>query len=306
MNIVEFVERTQGIQLSTFQNSFLLSNIQSESMNHTQCIDAECAQATPCDPHKTPDKLAKYSYEYSNYNERWYIRCEGFSVDMYYAWSSTSLEEQYGQGSYVVEIYREWAVSSLQKVREDFKKKTGRCEELNRPPHPNSLDCLQVTPVQAFVPKRKRKDKTAMSDYAIQSEFDYGDTVATSLAAKKVDYLTGRLHDAFDAKNTELQRMFHLIDDQAPRTPEELIERIKAGKFTLPEKDKRRTYWGAYDQIIWRDPSAKKDQDGYDAAFDLLEKERTKAKDAIMISDPADGLKAIQALEAWTPTGAAN
>lgn len=125
-------------------------------------------------------------------------------------------------------------------------------------------------------------------------------------------YLEGRLQDIYYTKRDPLEAKFGLTDDDAPRTPKEFKERMDAGKFQIrgididKDKGEQYRYWHWTDLIRWRDPAVKADQEGFDAAKKDLKAKRQAALDIIKIGEPADGLKAIQELEAWEPTGAAS
>lgn len=125
-------------------------------------------------------------------------------------------------------------------------------------------------------------------------------------------YLERRLFEVYADKRDPLESLFGLLDDHAPQTPAELAARIADGKFTIrgtgddTKNAAHYRYWGAAELIQWRDPAKKADMDGFKAAKDALKAERQKALDIIKIDDPKSGLEAIKALEAWTPTGAAN
>jgi len=118
----------------------------------------------------------------------------------------------------------------------------------------------------------------------------------------KVYYLEGRINSIASEKIIALSNQFGINDDPDPRTPAELVARITAGKYILPDPAKRKAY-NALDGIRWRDPSVKEDMDGYNAAISALKVQKIAAKDIIMVKDPAtDGLAALQAFEAWQPT----
>jgi len=124
-------------------------------------------------------------------------------------------------------------------------------------------------------------------------------------------YLTNRLQEVYSDKRDPLEAAFGLTDDEAPRGPLELSERLKAGKFSVryleadTHPDAYR-YWHWTDLIQWRDPAAKRDEDGFKKAVEELKALRQAALDTIKIDEPKVGLDAIKALEAWKPTGAAN
>lgn len=118
----------------------------------------------------------------------------------------------------------------------------------------------------------------------------------------RISYLTQRLEDIEYKKLNELEKTFNLYDDPTPLNGKELVDRILAGKYILPEKAPERFYGYAQDQLTWRDPSKKRDTDGYRKAHDDLMNARIAAEDVVVIGTPADGLAAVQAFEKWTPT----
>lgn len=134
------------------------------------------------------------------------------------------------------------------------------------------------------------------------------------------DYLLTRLAKADYPKYREFRKLFNLYVDNTPKTYKEMIDIIKSGTYTLDEKITKRvdaaqadfdevegdedlnfvSPWGPLYGIVW--PGPKSDQKGYDAAVKENGTRYTAAKDAIMVGTAAEGLAAIQAFEAWTPT----
>lgn len=120
-------------------------------------------------------------------------------------------------------------------------------------------------------------------------------------------YLLDRLRDVNYAKERALSKQFFLTVDQ-PETLKDFLDRIKNGQYTLPDNiynDKDNRYWNVIDffyLVDWRLPDQKADQTGYKKAKNVLDEQKTKVKDTIMIADPADGLKALQEFENWTYT----
>jgi hypothetical protein len=125
-------------------------------------------------------------------------------------------------------------------------------------------------------------------------------------------YLERRLGEVYETKREPLEALFGLIDDDAPRGPEELAKRLAEGKYSVrgagddAKNAHKYNHWYGADLIVWRDPAKKADHDGFKAAKEDLKAKRQAALDAIKIDEPKAGLDAIKALEAWEPTGAAN
>ena len=163
---------------------------------------------------------------------------------------------------------------------------------------------LACTPCPATVctdyPAIKEEGNNPMNSYASA-------TIAapTTEAQDQRKYLARRLEEVYDILRYPLEAKFGLADDEAPTSAKEFKERIEAGQFTFREhKDGRYFYW--MDAIKWRDPSKKEDKEGFAAACKDLKAKKQAALDIIKIDEPKAGLDAIKALEAWTPTGAAN
>lgn len=119
--------------------------------------------------------------------------------------------------------------------------------------------------------------------------------------SKQRMYLENRLSGITSEKRADAYKAFGLQNDAAPTNAEDLIKRIKEGKFTYDEKAAGTGWRNIFSGITWRDPDLKEDKAGFEAYEEKLYAERTKALDAIKIAPPADGLKALQAFEAWDP-----
>lgn len=126
------------------------------------------------------------------------------------------------------------------------------------------------------------------------------------------DYLDKRLTQAAMQKNEDFQKTFKVNNPEMPSTYKELIDAIKNDKFEVDKKaagrvddyveEEGRYYGSSFDGIKWKLDNSP-DFDGYREAQNQAEKQRTVVKDAIMGGVYADGLKAIQDFEAWTPAG---
>jgi hypothetical protein len=120
----------------------------------------------------------------------------------------------------------------------------------------------------------------------------------TDTDATQKNYLQSRINTLYWSKYSDLQRAFGLANDERPTTAKDLIDRITAGKYVLrDDSDYQEDFdydFGGLFGIIWRDPSVKKDRDGFNKANDALEAAKQDAIDLIVISDAATGLKAVQ------------
>jgi hypothetical protein len=118
----------------------------------------------------------------------------------------------------------------------------------------------------------------------------------------KRTHLQYRLSCIFGAKDHALEQKFGLMDQDAPKTPKELVERIKSGMFTYTEEERAddETTWAfcnPYRGLRWRDPSLKEDRPGYNEAYKELKKTKLKVADSIAIKDPAVALEELYAWE---------
>ncbi len=155
--------------------------------------------------------------------------------------------------------------------------------------------------------------------YAAQVKIDV-DAAAKSADADKVRHLKDRVHQTYWSKYGDLERTFKLYVDNTPKTFEELIAKIKEGKYTVDSKIQKKFeakkadfegdnfgdfwYHGPLYGLVWDGPQP--DRKGFDAASEALAKARDRVIDDVEILSPVDGLAAFRAFEAWTPTGVAS
>ena len=146
-----------------------------------------------------------------------------------------------------------------------------------------SINTLGDCPVAT--PKQERKNKENNMSYIEENQREH---------------LRARVYEIRDAKVVTLKRAYGLEDDEAPSTPQELVDRIKAGTFVLNNqtKDEYTNVCYATRYIRWRDPAKVEDKEGYRKAKDVLWAAFQKAIDAVTILPVVDGLTAMQAFEA--------
>ena len=176
------------------------------------------------------------------------------------------------------------------------------------PAKPSFLDCAQAVreaikkedkmsryESEPFIPKIK--SETCIHE--INNDISVDIQAPDSDAKEARSYLHKRLERVHLKLTSKLLIQFGLKEDDAPRTPDELVERIKDGKYVILEKDKDRRTFSPVDYIEWRDPDIKHDEKGYAEACEVLDKEYTKVRDTIAIFSAEKGLEAIQELEKW-------
>lgn len=136
------------------------------------------------------------------------------------------------------------------------------------------------------------------------------------------DYLMSRLDGVDNSFRygkfySQMRAAFNLDINNRPKTSQELLDAIKGGKFKMDERIQKLQaageeydeatdsyIGGLFDAFIWDGPLP--DKKGFDLAREAIKTQLQTAKDTIIVKSPDDGLAAIQALEAWTPTGKAN
>lgn len=134
-----------------------------------------------------------------------------------------------------------------------------------------------------------------------------------SIETQQKSYLFDRLANVKDGLIDMLQKQFYLIDDNAPKTKADFIDRVTKGLFMVNDAndglitaedwddEENKVFYNNFpNSIHWR--SKKPDREGYEEASKELIKAVTATKDQIMVGDAATGLKAVQDLEAWVPS----
>lgn len=175
--------------------------------------------------------------------------------------------------------------------------------------YPNKLefvDCLQP-PVQAAVNpacesvKQRRKRITEEEEKKGSDMYDLDFCEEDTMDMTKLNHLSTRMSNAFYTKKEALRKAYGLVDDDMPNTAKDLIARITAGKYVVPEDRMNELAYSPLTFFTWRDPSVKKDEEGFKVAAENLRKARTAAEDIIVVmSDEATRLKALQDFESTT------
>jgi hypothetical protein len=132
----------------------------------------------------------------------------------------------------------------------------------------------------------------------------------TSDTERKIRYFTDRLYELRSEKSDDLREQFGIQDAKPPKTPLELIQRIKDGQFVIRKSDRERDefdggdvwYGDAWSSIRFRDPAVKRDEEGYDRGYEALDKAYSAAKDQLYAG--TDPVKVLADFQAWKYTNA--
>jgi hypothetical protein len=142
------------------------------------------------------------------------------------------------------------------------------------------------------------------------------------------EYLLGELRDHTqyewqDEKLAEIRKLFNIDAPKYPKSSQELIDAFKNGKYTVDQAkvDKNTKFYAEQLDEVYDDEDNGiykrfygitftdlpiPDHKGWEAAKTAYRKLVKDTERKIMVSSPADGLTALLALEAWTPTTAAS
>lgn len=172
---------------------------------------------------------------------------------------------------------------------------------------------LNTSKTVTKVPVQKGNNPMAYDSYSTKSAVAAASVTAAPLPeVAQRDYLKKRAYEIQSDIRSGLRETYKLDGyfDNAPKTYDDMVARLKAGEYTIDEaqakKHEIRGGFYPFEYFSWRTDADKEDRAGFDAATTDFSKVYQATLDTIVVSDPKDGLTALQALEAWTPTGAAN
>lgn len=158
----------------------------------------------------------------------------------------------------------------------------------NPTPAPNSFAALKAK-------RQKEKDmynerNTAIS---VNPSIRIEPTNAFDAVETAQDHLIERLSEATEKKIAAARKTFAMDNDERPRTAQALVDRIITGKFYIPEDRKNAYTYDPSDYIQWRDPAAKKDEAGFDAARETINLASDDVMDILIVKGAEAGLAAI-------------
>lgn len=171
-----------------------------------------------------------------------------------------------------------------------------RIKEERSPP---ALAPLEVKEAHTFVQMDSSVEyrmSTVQQEKSSLSSDQETENTMYNLDQLQLEHFTHRLSRIKSEKHSELKRKFGLEDDDAPRSAEEIVARITAGKFIILPKELDQYTSSRFARFQWRDPSVKEDRVGYEAADKDLDAAYALAKDAVFTA-PADAAKVVQAFE---------
>lgn len=122
---------------------------------------------------------------------------------------------------------------------------------------------------------------------------------------RQKDHLVCRLNDIKYQRREVLRTQFGLDELPRPKTPAELVEYIKTGKYVFKHEEdledddfgSSEFYYSPWRYIQFRDPEVKEDRAGYEKACKALEKLYDDTKDEIIVKNPEDALAALRQFE---------
>lgn len=115
------------------------------------------------------------------------------------------------------------------------------------------------------------------------------------------DFLLSEVSNVSNDLWRKAHKKFGFATDERPSTLEELLARIAAGKYVLPDEKALKKIAYYYDDmfrhIVWRDPSIKEDQAGYDKFIEARDNMEKETRRTIVVKSPEEGLAALVAFE---------
>jgi hypothetical protein len=120
---------------------------------------------------------------------------------------------------------------------------------------------------------------------------------------RQKNHLLDRLRQLKNEKNETMRVNFGLTELPRPKTPAELVEYIKAGKYVFKHEDDLSSdfdsefYYNPWRFLEFRDPAVKVDREGYEKAHKALDKLYDDIKDEIIVKSPEDALAALRQFE---------
>lgn len=182
-----------------------------------------------------------------------------------------------------------------------------------------SLDCckpaIPVCPIgyedQFGIRELRKKQKQEQKEQAMNA---YASAAMINQQvdpdAGKIAHMIDRLHTIYRNKEKEAMDTFGYNDDKYPKSPKELVERIKAGEFTFEDTrvltqdgdwsdaDDKWGHQSAIEYIVWRTKPI--DREGYKAWTVKAKALKQEVEDTIRVLTPAEGLQALQRFEGTT------
>lgn len=140
--------------------------------------------------------------------------------------------------------------------------------------------------------------KLSMSSSLTSTSLNNTVTAQVPTEQRQIVYFVQQARDAMYKKEEELRKKFGLVDDEFPRTANEVIKRIKDGNIVVDPMLGDQPSCCPLDCIRFRDPKLEPNYTGYDAASEKLVKLYSSVERQIVASStPADIKDAISRVE---------
>lgn len=160
-------------------------------------------------------------------------------------------------------------------------------------------DCIPVTPIKENNMRYDYNNDNGKVQVEINPRMNIEAAIPTD--QKQRSFLDSERRNAYCNLRGKAMSFFGLTDDADPQTPEELVQRIKDGKYTIKPTDENDYYLNPIHLFRWHDPAIVKNKAGYNAwETNVLDPANTVAERTIQIKSPDEGLAALQAFEATT------
>jgi restriction endonuclease len=148
----------------------------------------------------------------------------------------------------------------------------------------------------------KEEDKAMYNTVAMATQ-----VAAPTMESQQKQHFLERISTTFYLLLENLAPVYGLREN-TPKTPDEVIERIKNGEYVIKgrycknaeeyDEDEDRYYTNPFTCFRWRKPELKRDQAGYEAASERLSEARSKALDAVWAAtDAKEYLKIVEKFE---------
>lgn len=156
-----------------------------------------------------------------------------------------------------------------------------------------SLGTLETVSEGAVNPTPQKKKESKMF-----YNYDGNSTVEGVQRNALLDDLSTTLDEHMDT----LRDQFNMNENQRPRTFAALVDAIKNGMYTPPEKDLESDWKDAFSRPKWGDPSKKPDSAGFQLATQAADEEYRRVRLNLVVLPVDQALSLTEKFREWTYT----